>query len=249
MRQRVRTHYPPPRHFRDRIDAGGQLAAHLDAFRGRGALVLGIPRGGVPVASEVAKRLNAELNIVVARKLGAPGHEELAIGAVTANGGQYLNHEIIQALGVTREYLDAVIAEQMGEAHRREETLRGSAPRPQIAGRLVIVVDDGLATGATARAAVRSVRKQQPARLVLAVPVGARESCAELQSEVDDLICPSQPEAFLAVGLWYAHFEPTSDAEVRQLVETAYATHATAPAGTTSPIANSEKQGPGGARA
>jgi predicted phosphoribosyltransferase len=222
MRQRISAERTPPLFFRDRVEAGAILATYLDAFRGNDALVLGIPRGGVPVAAEVARRLEAELNIVVARKLGAPGHEELAIGAVTANGGQYLNEEYIQALRVSPTYLDAVIAEQKAEAHRREETLRGSAPRPLIAGRLVIVVDDGLATGATARAAVRSVRKQQPARLVLALPVGARESCQAMRSEVDDLICPSQPVNFVAVGMWYEHFEPTTDGEVRRLVEEAY---------------------------
>jgi predicted phosphoribosyltransferase len=223
MRQHLRARPTTPVYFHDRAEAGAYLAAHLDAYRGKGALILGIPRGGVPVAAEVARRLDAELNIVVARKLGAPGHEELAIGAVTANGGLYLNEEYIQYFRVPQAYLDAVIAEQRAEARRREATLRSGAPRPQIAGRLAIVVDDGMATGATARAAVRSVRKQHPARLVLAVPVGAPESCEELAPEVDDLVCPWQPDPFSAVGYWYRHFAPVPDAEVQRLVEAAYA--------------------------
>lgn len=223
---RIRLKAPVP--FRDRIDAGRQLAARLEAYRGRNALVLGIPRGGVVVAAEVARHLEGELNIVVARKLGAPGQEELAIGAVTANGGQYLNEEMIAALGVTPAYLEAEIAKQMAEARRREESLRGTAPAPEISGRLVIVVDDGLATGATARAAVRSVRRQQPAQVVLAVPVGSREACETLRQEVDDLVCLAVPEPFIAVGLWYENFEQTSDEEVRRLVEGAYAERAVA---------------------
>jgi predicted phosphoribosyltransferase len=232
MERRPLTQKTPPKYFRDRVDAGAQLAEALGAYRGQDALVLGIPRGGVPVAAEVARGLQGELNLVVARKLGAPGHEELAIGAVTANGGQYLNEELIQDIGVSPRYLDAVIAKQMAEAQRREATLRGSAPRPRVAGRLVIVVDDGLATGATARAAVRSVRKQQPVRLILAVPVGAPESCEALKPEVDDLVCLSQPALFFAVGLWYENFEPTEDAEVKRIVEAAYAARSPAPAGT-----------------
>src|SRR5579871_1970047 len=224
MAQRGGVHQSAPVYFRDRVDAGAQLAAMLDPFRDEDALVLGIPHGGVPVAAEVARRLLGELNIVVARKLGAPGHEELAIGAVTANGGQYLNTHLIHELMVPQDYLDDVIEKQRAEARRQEETLRGSVPRPRIAGRLVIVVDDGLATGATARAALRSIRKQQPARLILAVPVGARETCEALQPEVDEVVCLSQPADFFAVSLWYRHFEPVPDREVQRLVVAANAT-------------------------
>ncbi len=201
--------------FRDRIDAGAQLAEHLDAYRGRSALVLGIPRGGVPVAAEVARRLDADLDVVVARKLGAPRSRELAIGAVTANGGLFLNEEIIRDLQVPPAHIERVATEECAEARRCEERFRGARPAPETRGRIVIVVDDGLATGATMRAAVRSVRQQHPAKLVVAVPVGSRRACEGLAGEADEVVCPHQPEPFPAVGLFYDRFESTEDAEVR----------------------------------
>lgn len=208
--------------FRDRIDAGQRLARRLDAYRGADALVLGIPRGGVPVAAEVARLLDAGLDVVVARKLGAPGFPELAMGAVTANGGRFLNDSVISELGVSPEYLGRAIEEQTVEARRREERFRGGRPPPRIAGRTVIVVDDGLATGATMRASVRSVRAGGPARLVVAVPVGAPQSCAALRAEADEVVCAYQPEEFWAVGYYYQHFEPVGDDEVNAILGEAW---------------------------
>lgn len=205
--------------FRDRLEAGRLLADALGKYRGTDALVVGIPRGGAAVAAELARALDAELDIVVARKLGAPGSAELAIGAVTADGGCYLNGDIIRMLGVTEPYVQAVISVQMVEARRREDTLRQLRPRARIRGRTVIVVDDGLATGATMRAAVRSLRKEEPARVIVAVPVGARETCAALAAEADEVVCPHQPEPFGAIGLFYEHFEPVEDVEVQHLLE------------------------------
>jgi putative phosphoribosyl transferase len=209
--------------FRDRRDAGARLGERLAGYRGRDALVLAIPRGGVPVAEEVARRLDAELDVVVARKLGAPGQPELAIGAVTANGGRFLNDELVGETGAAGAYLERVTAEQMAEARRREERFRGGAAPPRIAGRTVIVVDDGLATGATMRAAVRSVRQRGPARLVVAVPVGSGEACAALAAEADELVCLAIPALFWAVGLHYADFRPTEDAEVEAILRAARA--------------------------
>jgi putative phosphoribosyl transferase len=209
---------PTLRMFRDRTDAGAQLAEQLGAYRGPDVLVLGIPRGGVPVAAEVARNLDAELDIVVARKLGAPFQPELAIGAVTANGGRYLNDALVQEAGVTDEYLEAVTAEEMAEAHRREERFRGKRTPPRIEGRTVIVVDDGLATGATMRAAVRSLRKRQPARLIVAIPVGPPATCAALRAEADEVIALHEPEPFLAVGLHYEDFRPTEEREIELLL-------------------------------
>ncbi len=204
--------------FQDRIEAGRVLAERLGSYRGKDVLVLGIPRGGVPVAAEVARRLDADLDVLVARKLGAPGEPELAIGAVTANGGEFVNEEMVGYLGVSRAYLESVKLEQMAEARRREELFRGNRPVEQIRDRVVILVDDGLATGATMRAAVRSVRKHRPARLLVAVPVGSREACAALRGEVDEVVCPRVPAFFGAVGNFYENFEPTEDSEVESIL-------------------------------
>lgn len=209
--------------FRDRAEAGRVLADRLNAHRGKDVLVLGIPRGGVVVAAEIARRLEAQLDVLVARKLGAPGSPELAVGAVTADGERFLNTDIILMLGVDQVYLDEITATQMAEARRREEWLRDGRPAALITGRVVILVDDGLATGATTRAAVRSVRKRNPARLIVAAPVGAREACAMLRSEADEVVCAYEPEPFGAVGFFYVHFEPVDDDQVRQLLEEAHA--------------------------
>jgi len=205
--------------FRDRRDAGDALAERLAAYRGRDVLVLGIPRGGVVVAAQVARQLGADLDVVVARKLGSPISAELAIGAVTANGGRFLNEEVMRELDVSEPYLTAVTAVQMTEAREREARFRRGRGPLQVAGRTVILVDDGLATGATMRAAVRSVRQRAPARLVVAVPVGSREACAALRGEADEVVCPHEPEFFGGVGSFYREFEPTQDEEVQRLVD------------------------------
>ncbi len=202
--------------FRDRQNAGATLAARLERYRGGGGLVLALPRGGVVVAAEVARRLGAELDVVVARRLGSPHSAELAIGAVTADGGRFLNEDVI--LCFPEPYITAVPMAQRGEARRRETLFRASQPAPRIQGRIVILVDDGLATGATMQAAVQSVRAQAPARLVVAVPVCSREACAALRAEADEVVCLSEPEHFGAVGSWYERFEQTKDAEVQRLL-------------------------------
>lgn len=204
--------------FPDRLEAGRQLARRLEEYRGHHALVLGIPRGGVPVAREVAEGLDGELDVVVARKLGAPFQEELAIGAVTADGGRWLNEELVEQLGVTPEYLERVTALQIAEAKRRESRFRGGAPVPALEGRLVILVDDGLATGATMRAAIRAVRGRGARRLVVAVPVAAVDTSRSLAGEVDELVCLATPEPFWAVGQYYRNFEAVSDDEVEAML-------------------------------
>jgi putative phosphoribosyl transferase len=215
--------YPDVVVFADRRDAGARLAVRLTDYRGQYVLVLGIPRGGVPVAAEVARCLGAELDVVVARKVGAPGFSELAIGAVTANGGRFMNGEMIQALDVSDTYLEVAIAREMAEARRREERFRAGRPLSPLEGRIVLLVDDGLATGATMRAAVRSVRSHHPTKLVVAVPVGSIEACAALRPEVDELVCLEKPEPFEAVGLYYQDFAPVEDAEVQRLLQEAWA--------------------------
>jgi putative phosphoribosyl transferase len=213
--------------FRDRADAGRQLLSRLEAYRGRpGLLVLGLPRGGVPVADEVARGLGAALDVFVVRKLGVPGQEELAMGAIATGGVRVVNHDVVRALGLTAEMLDAAAAAEGRELDRRQRSYRGERPAPAIAGRTVILVDDGLATGSTMRAAVAALRLQGPARLVVAVPVSAPATCAELAREVDEIVCGATPEPFLSVGRFYDDFAQTSDEEVTERLAAARAREA-----------------------
>ena len=206
--------------FRDRAQAGRLLAERLSSHRADPTLlVLGLPRGGVPVAFEVARALGAPLDVLVVRKLGVPGHEELAMGALASGGVCVLNHEVVLGLGIGEETIARAAAAERVELERRERAYRGERGRIDVAGRTVVVVDDGLATGSTMLAAVRALAAQRPRRLIAAVPVAARETCDRLRPEVDELVCAATPEAFHAVGLWYDDFAPTSDAEVRELLE------------------------------
>ncbi|WP_437855935.1 phosphoribosyltransferase [Sorangium sp. So ce363] len=208
--------------FHDRSDAGERLGAQLDHYARRAdVVVLGLPRGGVPVAFEVARRLGALCDVFVVRKLGVPGQEELAMGAIASGGVRVLNEEVVDALGFTeREIADAELLERE-ELERREREYRGGRPPLDIHGRVVILVDDGLATGATMRAAVKALRRLSPARIVVAVPVAAPSTCEALQGEADEVVCAVTPEPFVAVGLWYQDFSQTTDEEVRALLERA----------------------------
>ena len=182
-------------------------------------LVLGLPRGGVPVASGVAQALGAPLDVFVVRKLGVPGHEELAMGAIATGGVRVLNRDVLDYVPVSERIIESVAAREQLELERRERAFRGEKPPLDVRGRSVIVVDDGLATGSTMRAAVRALRQMEPRIIVVAVPVGAPSTCRELQSEADDVICLRTPERFEAVGLWYDDFEQTTDEEVRELLK------------------------------
>jgi putative phosphoribosyl transferase len=207
--------------FADRAEAGENLAARLARYQGRDVLVLGIPHGGVPVAAAVARALDGELDVVVARKLAAPISGELGIGAVTADGGQYLNREMIRALAVDSSYIDSIVTVQSEEASRVLARLRGSSTGPRIAGRTVILVDDGVATGATMTAAARYVQSRRPKRLIIAVPVAANEAWRALRKEADEIICLETPDPFWALSLFYRDFPDVADAEVLELLERA----------------------------
>jgi predicted phosphoribosyltransferase len=210
--------------FQDRPDAGRQLAAKLSHYAGfPTVLVLALPRGGVPVAAEVAHALHAPLDVFIVRKLGLPGHEELAMGALASGGVRVLNDDVVKCLDVPEDVIDAVTAKEQRELERRERIYRDDRPPPEVRGRIVILVDDGLATGSTMRAAVAALRRLRPARIVVAVPVGAAQTCEELRQEADEVVCGRTPEPFYAVGLWYGDFSPTSDEEVRELLEHAAA--------------------------
>jgi putative phosphoribosyl transferase len=204
--------------FADRADAGRKLAVLLQGYRDRGPVVVALPRGGVPVAYEVARALGAPLDVLVARKIGAPGQEELGLGAIAQGGVVYLNDDLVRRLGVTRDYLDAVTRREAAEMLRRERAYRGDRPSLDVAGRTVLLVDDGLATGATARAAVRALRKCAPREIVVAVPVGSAGTAREVGAEADAVVCAETPDDFQAVGLWYIDFEQTDDAEVIALL-------------------------------
>ncbi|MDZ8107197.1 MAG: phosphoribosyltransferase [Nostoc sp. DedQUE12a] len=205
--------------FKDRRFAGQLLAKELAAYANRSdVVVLGLPRGGVPVAFEVAKALNAYLDILVVRKLGVPDQEELAMGAIAPGGVRILNKHIINVVNISDEVIARVAVQEERELERREQLYRGNRPLRDLRGRTVILVDDGLATGATMWAATVAVRKQQPAAIVIAVPVAAPETCEQLEPEVDQIACVSKPSPFYSVGLWYENFPQTTDQEVRELL-------------------------------
>lgn len=213
--------------FDDRQDAGRVLAERLAYLQGHeDLLVLALPRGGVAVGFEVARALHAELDVFIVRKLGYPGHEEYAMGAIASGaGGGVRVMNILPGSGVTPREVEEAVAREQVELTRRERLYRGSRPPLAIAGRTVIVVDDGLATGATMRAAVAAIRQQRPERLIVAVPVGAQETCAQLEHEADEVVCASTPAPFHAVGLWYRDFPQSTDDEVKQLLEEARREH------------------------
>ena len=208
--------------FKDRTAAGQVLAKELAAYANRSdVLILALPRGGVPVAFEVAKALKAPLDVFLVRKLGVPGQEELAMGAIASGGVRVLNDEVVAGLGLSETIINKVAEKEQQELERRERLYRDDRPAPDLHGRTVILVDDGLATGATMRAAVRALQQQQPAQLVVGVPVSSPETCQEFQTKVDDIVCARTPRPFHSVGLWYDDFSQTTDDEVRDLLHSA----------------------------
>lgn len=205
--------------FHDRRQAGQLLAERLKAYQHADGTVLGLPRGGVPVAFEVAKALGLPLDVLVVRKLGTPGHEELAMGAIAWGGGRVLNWEVIESLQISPATLEAAEARERRELERRQQAYRGNRPPLALSGKTVILVDDGLATGATMRAAVEAVRNQAPAQIVVAVPVASPDTCQLIAQEADTVIALQQPVPFYAVGQWYEQFPQTSDQEVQELLQ------------------------------
>ena len=207
--------------FSDRPAAGRAVAAGLAQYAGRDDLVvLGLPRGGIPVAYEVARSLGAPLEVFLVRKLGTPWHRELAMGAIASGGIRVLNSDVVQSYGISPQDIEFVARQEQEELERREREYREGRPPVPLAGRVAILVDDGLATGSTMRAAVAAVRQHHPARVVVAVPVGARESCEDLRAVADEVMCARTPEPFSAVGQWYVDFRQVTDEEVRQLLNT-----------------------------
>ena len=209
--------------FADRTEAGQRLARALHAYAGRAdLLVLALPRGGVPVGWEVARAIGAPLDLMLVRKLGVPGQEELAMGAIASGGVQVLNADLVASLGIDPQVIAASAAREQRELARRELAYRGARPPPTIAGCCVILVDDGLATGATMRAAVAALRQRQPAHIVVAVPVAPPDTVARLRAEADEVICLETPTAFFAIGPWYREFPQLTDDEVRELLAAAW---------------------------
>jgi putative phosphoribosyl transferase len=217
----VRIFRSPP--FEDRRDAGRKLAGKLTRFGGERCVVFGLPRGGVPVAYEISRSLGAPLDVFVSRKLGAPGQPEFGIGAVAAGGVRVLSTDVVRRLGIPDEYIERITAREFAEVNRRLRYFRGGRPEPPVEGRTAVLVDDGLATGVTARAAVEALRQRRPGRLILAAPVCAAQTAGLFESKVDELVCLSLPSDLGAIGLWYKNFEQTEDEEVVQLLEKARA--------------------------
>jgi putative phosphoribosyl transferase len=212
-------------YFLDRYDAGRRLAAALSTYANQpDLLILALPRGGVPVAYEVARALHAPLDVFLVRKLGFPGHPELAMGAIATGGVRILDRQLIGMYGVPAGEIERVTAAERREMERREWLYRDGRPPPDVSGRTVILIDDGLATGSTMRAAVEALREEGAKKIVAAVPVAAPDTCSAMKDEVDDIVCAITPEPFRAVGLWYADFSETTDEEVRQLLSQATAT-------------------------
>jgi putative phosphoribosyl transferase len=205
--------------FPDRAEAGRFLATKLSKYSGRDdVIVLGLPRGGVPVAYEVARALRVPLDVFIVRKLGVPGFEELAVGAIASGGVRVLNEDVVRALPNANEIIEAVTKRETAELERREQEYRDGRPAPDLQGKTVILIDDGLATGATMRAAVKALRQRGVAKIVVAVPVGPPDTCREFEDEADEVVCASVPEFFQAVGQYYEDFSQTSDEEVRDLL-------------------------------
>ena len=205
--------------FKDRTDAGKHLAEKLKQHGyGSTSLVLGLPRGGVPVAYEVARQLDAPLDVFIVRKLGTPGHEELAMGAIASGGVKVLNQDIVQSLAIPESAIERVAEREQQELKRRERLYRGERAFPELTGRTVLLVDDGLATGATMRAAVKALKQQGAGRTVVAVPVAAPDTCDAFKDEVDEIVCAETPQPFYGVGMWYENFSQTSDEEVKDLL-------------------------------
>ena len=212
--------------FKDRRDAGRKLAQKLSVYAGKpDILVLALPRGGVPVAYEVALALSAPLDVFIVRKLGLPGREELAMGAVASGGVRVLNGDIVRMLSIPEEVINIVVKRELRELKRREELYRGNRPTPEVRERTILLIDDGLATGASMRAAIAGLRAQDPARIVVAVPTAAPEACEAFQAEVDEIVCAITPEPFYGVGRWYEDFSQVTDEEVRMLLEEANRQH------------------------
>lgn len=210
--------------FRDRTDAGQRLALRLRAYADRpDVVVLALPRGGAPVAFEIARELNAPLDVFLVRKLGAPGYPEYAMGAIASGGVQVIDDQVVRSMGIPTSVITDIAARELHELERREQLYRGRHLPLQIAGQSVILVDDGIATGSSMRAAVTALRSHQPARIVVAVPVAARQACEKLRADVDDLVCLIEPESFIAVGQWYEDFHQIRDQDVHDILAKASA--------------------------
>lgn len=206
--------------FKDRIDAGEQLAEELTEYKHKkDVIVLGLPRGGIPVAYKVAEELDAPLDVFIVRKLGVPGHKELAMGAIASGDIRVLNERIVNSLGISNKSIASVAAQEERELERRQNEYRGDRPMPELSDKIILLIDDGIATGATMRAAIEAINSKNPKKLVVAVPTAAHDTCESLKEKVDKLICLKTPQPFFGVGRWYQHFGQTTDEEVKKFLD------------------------------